>query len=121
MVQEKRRALRAEKLIRLEDLKEFAENFRLPTRVPDDLLPILAKDREKQIKIQNKTEKAATAMEEGVKAKQREREKAAAAKEEEVKAGWQEKEEILDVPMVMPFWLWKMGRLCPLAELDSHP
>jgi len=45
--------------VRLNDLKKFALNFTLKTRVPDDLVPILAKDREKQAEIQKKAEEAA--------------------------------------------------------------
>ena len=51
---------RAEKL---KDLKEFAANFKLKYRIPDDVLPLMAKDREKQITIQRKAEQAAKAEE----------------------------------------------------------
>ena len=75
--EQKRSAQRAEKNVKLNDLKKFAENFKLRSRVPDDLVPILAKDREKQIEIQHKADEAAK--EEAVKSKEREREKTAGA------------------------------------------
>lgn len=55
----KRNTVRQEKNVKLNDLKKFAANFKLKSRVPDDLVPILAKDREKQLKIQSKAEEAA--------------------------------------------------------------
>lgn len=55
----KRSSAKHEKASRLSDLKKFAANFKLNTRVPDDLVPILAKDREKQAEIQKKAEEAA--------------------------------------------------------------
>lgn len=55
----KRNTVRQEKNVKLNDLKKFAANFKLKSRVPDDLVPILAKDREKQLEIQNKAEEAA--------------------------------------------------------------
>ena len=59
-VQEQKRShARAEKKVKFNDLKKFSENFKLRSRVPDDLVPILAKDREKQIEIQHKAEEAA--------------------------------------------------------------
>jgi len=57
--EQKRMNVRHEKNVRLNDLKKFAANFRLNSRVPDDLVPILAKNREKQLAIQNKAEEAA--------------------------------------------------------------
>ncbi|TKA83466.1 hypothetical protein B0A55_00590, partial [Friedmanniomyces simplex] len=48
-----------EKNVKLNDLKKFAANFKLNSRVPDDLVPILAKDREKQLEIQRKADEAA--------------------------------------------------------------
>lgn len=54
-----RATVQAEKEIKLNDLKKFSENFTLKSRVPDDLVPILAKDRDKQVEIQEKAEKAA--------------------------------------------------------------
>jgi hypothetical protein len=50
---------RQEKNVKLNDLKKFAANFKLKSRVPDDLVPILAKDRDKQVEIQTKAEQAA--------------------------------------------------------------
>lgn len=55
----KRSNARHEKNIKLNDLKKFAENFRLKSRVPDDLVPILAKDHEKQLEIKRKAEESA--------------------------------------------------------------
>ena len=55
----KRSNQRQEKNVKLNDLKKFAANFKLKSRVPDDLVPILAKDREKQLEIQAKAEEAA--------------------------------------------------------------
>ncbi|EGP83104.1 uncharacterized protein MYCGRDRAFT_111497 [Zymoseptoria tritici IPO323] len=55
----KRTTARQEKNVKLNDLKKFAANFKLKSRVPDDLVPILAKDREKQLEIQSKAEEAA--------------------------------------------------------------
>lgn len=55
----KRANARQEKNVRLNDLKKFAESFKLKSRVPDDLVPILAKDRDKQKEIQHKAEEAA--------------------------------------------------------------
>lgn len=55
----KRSVVRQEKNVKLNDLKKFAANFKLKSRVPDDLVPILAKDREKQLEIQSKAEEAA--------------------------------------------------------------
>ncbi|KAI4720784.1 hypothetical protein E4T48_03012 [Aureobasidium sp. EXF-10727] len=49
VVQERQRAsARQEKSVKLNDLKKFAENFKLYSRVPEDLVPILAKTKEKQ-------------------------------------------------------------------------
>ena len=59
MQESKRGAIRAEKNVKLNDLKKFAANFKLKSRVPDDLVPILAKEREKQVEIQFKAEEAA--------------------------------------------------------------
>ena len=75
--QEMKRTMgRAEKNVKLNDLKKFAANFKLKSRVPDDLVPILAKDREKQLEIQSKAEEAAK--EEEQRARAKELEKAAA-------------------------------------------
>lgn len=58
-VEQKRTNARHEKNVRINDLKKFAENFKLKSRVPDDLVPILAKDHEKQLEIKRKAETAA--------------------------------------------------------------
>lgn len=59
-VQEAKRSnQRHEKNVKLNDLKKFAENFKLRSRVPDDLVPILAKDHEKQLEIQRRAEESA--------------------------------------------------------------
>ncbi|KAI6800854.1 hypothetical protein KC361_g2108 [Hortaea werneckii] len=55
----KRHNVKQEKNVLLNDLKKFAASFKLNTRVPDDLVPILAKDREKQAEIQKKAEESA--------------------------------------------------------------
>lgn len=73
----KKESVKLEKNVKINDLKKFAANFKLKSRVPDDLVPILAKDREKQVEIQNKADEAAK--EEEIRAKEREREKAKAA------------------------------------------
>jgi hypothetical protein len=44
---------------KLNDLKGFAANFKLKTRIPDDLVPVLAKDEEKQSEIKRKAEESA--------------------------------------------------------------
>lgn len=72
--EQKRSNQRQEKNVKLNDLKKFAENFKLKSRVPDDLVPILAKDREKQLEIQKKADQAAK--EEETRAKDRDSEKA---------------------------------------------
>ncbi|KAK5114992.1 hypothetical protein LTR85_010030 [Meristemomyces frigidus] len=71
--EQKKSHIRQEKSVKLNDLKKFAMNFKLNTRVPDDLVPILAKDREKQTEIQNKAEELAKEAE--VKAEQKQKEK----------------------------------------------
>ncbi|KAF2479994.1 hypothetical protein BDY17DRAFT_29880 [Neohortaea acidophila] len=73
----RRSTARAERNVRLNDLKKFAENFKIRSRVPDDLVPILAKDPHKQIEIQHRAEEAAK--QEEVKVKEREAQKVAAA------------------------------------------
>ncbi|EME44508.1 hypothetical protein DOTSEDRAFT_72098 [Dothistroma septosporum NZE10] len=76
--QESKRAnQRQEKNVKLNDLKKFAENFKLKSRVPDDLVPILAKDAEKQAEIKLKAEQAAK--EEEVRAKDKSSDKASSA------------------------------------------
>lgn len=70
----KRMAMRQEKAVKLNDLKKFAANFKLKSRVPDDLVPILAKDHEKQLEIQKRADDAAK--EEEVRANERAKQKA---------------------------------------------
>ncbi|KAK5740839.1 poly(A)-binding protein binding protein [Elasticomyces elasticus] len=55
----KRAGARQPKNVKLQDLKKFAADFKLTSRVPDDLLPILANDQYKQIGIRRKGEEAA--------------------------------------------------------------
>ena len=43
-----------DKAVKLNDLKKFAQNFKLHTPVPNDLIPILAKDKGKQTQIVQK-------------------------------------------------------------------
>lgn len=74
----KRANQRQEKNVKLNDLKKFAANFKLKSRVPDDLVPILAKDREKQLEIQAKADQAAKE-EEVTKTKDKSSDKAASA------------------------------------------
>ena len=71
--EQKRTAQRAEKNVKLNDLKKFAANFKLNSRIPDDLVPILAKDHDKQKEIQRKADDAWK--EEEKRAKEREFEK----------------------------------------------
>ena len=59
VAESKKSAQRHEKNVRINDLKKFAANFKLKSTVPDDLVPILAKDREKQVEIQQKAAEAA--------------------------------------------------------------
>lgn len=42
---------RQEKSVKLNDLRKFSQNFKLNSRVPEDLVPILAKSKEKQDEI----------------------------------------------------------------------
>lgn len=65
----KKSTARHEKNVKLNDLKKFAANFKLKSRVPDDLVPILAKDREKQVEIQRKADEAAQMQEQKAKEK----------------------------------------------------
>ncbi|KAK6431811.1 poly(A)-binding protein binding protein [Oleoguttula sp. CCFEE 5521] len=74
--EQQRMAKRQEKNVKINDLKKFAENFKLKSRVPDDLVPILAKDHEKQAEIKRKAE--SSALQEEVRAKEREKERASA-------------------------------------------
>lgn len=55
----KRETARQEKSVKLNDLKKFAQNFKLYTPVPQDLVPILAKDKEKQELIVEKAKQQA--------------------------------------------------------------
>ncbi|KAI0124840.1 LsmAD domain-containing protein [Xylariales sp. AK1849] len=50
---------KADKEVKLIELKKFAESFKLPTRVPVDLIGIIAKDPAKQKEIQQKAERDA--------------------------------------------------------------
>lgn len=54
-----RQKQRNDKMVKLNDLKKFAENFKLHTPVPKDLVPILAKDEDKQQAIIQKAAKNA--------------------------------------------------------------
>jgi hypothetical protein len=59
-VQEHQRSVaRRDKVVKLNDLRKFAENFKLHTEVPTDLLPILARDELKQRAIKDKAKKHA--------------------------------------------------------------
>jgi len=49
-----RKMARQDKAVKLNDLKKFAENFKLHTPVPQDLVPILAKEKTKQDEIVQK-------------------------------------------------------------------
>ncbi|KAF2720732.1 hypothetical protein K431DRAFT_225624 [Polychaeton citri CBS 116435] len=62
--EQKRTNARNEKNVKLNDLKKFSMNFQLKSRVPDDLVPILAKDRAKQMEIKRKADDAARVAEE---------------------------------------------------------
>lgn len=54
-VQERQRHVaRQEKSVKLNELKKFAQHFKLNTPVPSDLVPILAKDKDKQDEIVEK-------------------------------------------------------------------
>lgn len=54
-VQERQRSMaRESKAVKLNDLKKFSQNFKLHTPVPTDLVPILAKDEDKQQQIVEK-------------------------------------------------------------------
>jgi hypothetical protein len=56
-LQSQRSAARRDKAVKLNDLKKFAENFKLNTEVPTDLIPILAKDKKKQQEIMDRAKK----------------------------------------------------------------
>ncbi|KAF2399208.1 hypothetical protein EJ06DRAFT_479164 [Trichodelitschia bisporula] len=57
--QHQRNLARQDKAVKLNDLKKFAENFKLNTEVPPDLVPILAKDEIKQREIVEKAKQNA--------------------------------------------------------------
>ncbi|BFZ59870.1 poly(A)-binding protein binding protein [Saitoella coloradoensis] len=63
--QKKQALMKKEKDGRLQDLLKFSQQFKLRTPVPEDLVPILAKDKAKQEEIRTKA-KAATTSEGGV-------------------------------------------------------
>ncbi|KXJ97417.1 hypothetical protein Micbo1qcDRAFT_200116 [Microdochium bolleyi] len=48
---------KADKEVKLTELKKFADSFKLPTLVPVDLIPIIAKDPAKQREIQEKAQR----------------------------------------------------------------
>ncbi|KAI0161498.1 hypothetical protein GGR57DRAFT_360147 [Xylariaceae sp. FL1272] len=50
---------KADKEVKLSELKRFADNFKLPTPVPSDLIGIIAKDPAKQREIQEKAQRDA--------------------------------------------------------------
>lgn len=56
---EQRKRLNQDKQMKINDLKKFAQNFKLHTPVPNDLVPILAKDEKKQQEIIDKAKTAA--------------------------------------------------------------
>ncbi|KAI9664627.1 MAG: hypothetical protein M1821_006073 [Bathelium mastoideum] len=59
-VHERNRAQRSnDKAVKLNDLKKFSQNFKLCTPVPTDLVPILAKDKNKQNEIVEKAARQA--------------------------------------------------------------
>ncbi|KAK6339044.1 hypothetical protein TWF696_009838 [Orbilia brochopaga] len=66
---EKRRQamVKKDKDVKLQDLKKFAESFKLNTLVPQDLVPILAKDKAKQDEIIEKSKANAAAAAQGKK------------------------------------------------------
>ncbi|KAF2846317.1 PAB1 binding protein-like protein [Plenodomus tracheiphilus IPT5] len=59
MSERQRAFARENKAVKLNDLKKFAQNFKLSTPVPSDLVPILAKDETKQQAIVEKALKQA--------------------------------------------------------------
>jgi PAB1-binding protein PBP1 len=59
MSERQRTIARENKAVKLNDLKKFAQNFKLSTPVPSDLVPILAKDENKQQAIVEKALKQA--------------------------------------------------------------
>ena len=59
MSERQRSIARESKAVKLNDLKKFSLNFKLNTPVPNDLVPILAKDENKQQQIVEKSRRAA--------------------------------------------------------------
>lgn len=58
VVQERQRlSARKDREVKLNDLKKFASNFKLKTAVPADMLGILAKDKQKQVEIVEKSQR----------------------------------------------------------------
>ena len=57
MQERHRQQSKANREVKINDLKKFAQNFKLNTPVPTDLVPILAKDKEKQDEIIEKARK----------------------------------------------------------------
>ena len=59
-IMDRQRAQRSnDKAVKLNDLKKFSQNFKLYTPVPTDLVPILAKDKNKQDEIMEKAARQA--------------------------------------------------------------
>jgi hypothetical protein len=58
MSERQRTIARESKAVKLNDLKKFSQNFKLNTPVPNDLVPILAKDESKQQQIVEKALRA---------------------------------------------------------------
>ncbi|KAF2100946.1 hypothetical protein NA57DRAFT_74543 [Rhizodiscina lignyota] len=56
---QQRQRMNQDKQMKINDLKKFAQNFKLNTPVPNDLVPILAKDEKKQQEIRDKAKVAA--------------------------------------------------------------
>jgi len=59
MQAQKTNTARQEKSVKLNDLKKFSQNFKLHSRVPEDLVPILAKTKERQDEIRERAEQQA--------------------------------------------------------------
>lgn len=59
LAQQRNTNARQEKSVKLNDLRKFSQNFKLTSRVPEDLVPILAKSKEKQNEIRDKAEQQA--------------------------------------------------------------
>ncbi|KAL1836156.1 hypothetical protein VTJ49DRAFT_5491 [Mycothermus thermophilus] len=92
LIADKARTSRAkvDKEVKLTELKKFAENFKLSTPVPKDLISIIAKDPAKQKQIQEKArqniEELARQKEAAAKEKEAKEKEAAAAKEAQPKS-----------------------------------